>query len=357
MGGSDYSTDSSRIGKDGAVSISWQGNCDIDITNYVKNDKAIIAATLTSAAHTPPSQSFQLRFRNFTDSPGGAFSTLITGSGALRAAASAGCISNTDPVGSASGCAGGSVDASEEVENESPLQTASLSCVKNNYIETQWCVDFSNASGEKEYEFEIYDATAGASCGVLLATVTTEPIFCLPQTNSRIADATENWQGACDVDITGWVKTNDFILSTYAQFGHGFTSFKLQWKVAGGSFADVGAATTINYNANTSLVDKTSPAGPVAGCLSRTESEENEGDNIVLNMLMGNSSIVEILWGLDISGALDDTIYEFQLVCTTDSTQEVCSCSIRTQSLAPSNVLEGKLINRKINPYINERMN
>ena len=115
MGGSDYSVAGSRVGKDGAVSISWQGACDVEIVDYTRSDQAIIAVTITSAAHTPPSQSFQLRWRPV----GGSFLPFLS-TGTLRGGISAGCITNTDPVGSASGCAGGSVDASEEVENESP---------------------------------------------------------------------------------------------------------------------------------------------------------------------------------------------------------------------------------------------
>ena len=65
------------------------------------------------------------------------------------------------------------MDASEEVENENPLQTANLSCAKNNFIETQWCVDMSNAIDGKLYDFELYDATEGASCGTLAANIKT----------------------------------------------------------------------------------------------------------------------------------------------------------------------------------------
>lgn len=170
MGGSDYVQAGNRIGKDGISSITWQSSCGIDVVDYTKADQAIIAAILTSSAHTPPLTSFQLRWRNFTDNPSGSFIAFTT-SGELQRGVSAGCISNTDPVADPSACAG-TVDASEEVENESPLQSASLSCAKNNYIELQFCVDFSNALDGKEYEFELYDMTEGASCGTLAATIT-----------------------------------------------------------------------------------------------------------------------------------------------------------------------------------------
>lgn len=334
MGGSDYTVSDSRIGQDAVSNIIWRGNCGLDVLDWVKTNKAIIAASITSSAHAPASESFQLRWRNLTDA--GSFATLTT-SGELRRGISAGCITNTDTVGDPSLCPFDIPDDSEEVENESPLQTASMSCAKENYIFTQWCVDFSFALDTKEYEFEIYSQTESASCGVCPSTITTETIPTLPQTDSRIADAVESWQGVCDVDITGWDKADDFILSTYATGGAGLKSFKLQWKVAGGSFADVGAATTIGWNANTTLVDENTVGTP-AGCLTSTVSEESEGDNDILLILMGASVVAEFQWALAFNSAADDTIYEFQLVCITDSTQEVCSCSIRTQVVVAATI-------------------
>ena len=100
----------------------------------------IVAATAVSASHTPELQSFKIRWRNFTDSPAGAFTDLITGSGELRAGTSAGSITNTDPVGSGCGCQGASIGDSEECENESPLQTATLSALIKNLFVTRMLV-------------------------------------------------------------------------------------------------------------------------------------------------------------------------------------------------------------------------
>lgn len=170
-GGPVYSVSGSRIGQDGASSISWQASCEVDVSGWVKTNKIIIAGVLTTGEHAPSAGSFQLRWRNVTDA--GSFAILVSGSGELRAGTSAGCITNTDPVGAFSGCAGATPTDDEEVENESPLQTASLQCVRDEFIETQWCVDFSNALDGKEYEFELYNATATESCGTLAASITT----------------------------------------------------------------------------------------------------------------------------------------------------------------------------------------
>lgn len=173
MGAPEYVTNGTRIGVDGAGSITWNVACDVSEVDWDKADKAIISVDCVSDTHTPPANSFQLRWRNYTDSPGGAFATLVTGSGELRAGTSAGAISNTDPVGDPQNCPSDVIDASEESENESPLQSASLSASQNDQIETQWCVDFSNALDGKEYEFELYNATETESCGACVPTITT----------------------------------------------------------------------------------------------------------------------------------------------------------------------------------------
>lgn len=173
MGGApEYATNGTRIGVDGAGSITWNVACDVGEIDWDKADQAIISVDCQSGTHTPPSASLQLRWRNLTDSPGGAFNTLVTGSGELRAGTSAGAISNTDAVGDPQNCPSDVIDASEEVENESPLQSASLSASQNDQIETQYCVDMSNALDGKEYQFELYNATETESCGTCIPTIT-----------------------------------------------------------------------------------------------------------------------------------------------------------------------------------------
>lgn len=171
MAGSDYAVDGARIGKDG-VSIIWQAACDTAVTNWTKTDEVIFVANALSSSHAPASESFKLQWRNKSDS--GTFADLVTGSGELRAGTSAGCITNGDAVASQDGCGTGTMSNSEEVENETPLQTASIAGTQNNHIETQWCVDFNNALDGKEYEFQLYSVTESASSGVFTGpTITT----------------------------------------------------------------------------------------------------------------------------------------------------------------------------------------
>jgi hypothetical protein len=172
LAGSDYSVTNNRVGLDGVSSITWQIACDgdpPDITGWDTANKAIISVFFQSTVHNPDPESFNPRWRNVTDS--GSFATLVTGSGELRAGTSAGAITNGDPVGGSAGCQ--TTEDDEEVENESPLLSKSFDMSQNAYGEIQFCVDFSNALTGKEYEFELYSNSAGASCGTLSITITT----------------------------------------------------------------------------------------------------------------------------------------------------------------------------------------
>lgn len=173
MGGApEWATNGTRIGVDGAGSITWNVVCDVSETGWVKTNQPIISVDCQSGSHTPPTGSFQLRWRNFTDSPGGAFAPLSV-VGELQRGISAGCISNTDPVGDVQNCPSDVVDASEECENETPLQSASLSASQNDQVEIQYCIDFSNALDGKEYQFELYNMSETESCGICVPTITT----------------------------------------------------------------------------------------------------------------------------------------------------------------------------------------
>ena len=169
----DYVMNGARIALDGVSSLTWQAICSTNVTGWDIDDQAIIASTHYTQSHTPVGESFKLRWRNATD--GGSFADL-TDSGELQRGISAGCISNGDRVADGSGCGIYQDDPNvdEEVENESPLQTATLTATaKQNEVEIQWCVDFSNALYSKEYEFELYSVTGAETLGTLDTTITT----------------------------------------------------------------------------------------------------------------------------------------------------------------------------------------
>jgi hypothetical protein len=206
----------------------------------------------------------------------------------------------------------------------------------------------SYTSSDTETNFS-YDQGISADWAFAGISINPAAAGCVPQTDSRIADDTVSWQAACDGDIADWVKTNEFILSTWAIGGDdGNKSFKLQWKESGGSFVDVGADTEIKYGTGTSLVDG-DDVGTSAACLSSTVSEENEGDNAAQLDVMGSSDVGEIQWALGFgSGAQDGVTYEFQLVNISDTLQEICSCSITTFSIGGYTIGINRGINRGV---------
>jgi hypothetical protein len=172
---SDYAVDGSRIGEDGASSVSWSAVCDTDVTNWSKSTKAVVAISASSGSHTPATESFKIQWRNLTD--GGSFAD-ITNSGELRNGTSAGALSNGTSVTTPAGCGTGSLQDSEECENETPHLTGGLAqSSKDNHIEVQSCIDFTYALAGKEYEFRLWSDTDGSSAGTASATITvTAPV-------------------------------------------------------------------------------------------------------------------------------------------------------------------------------------
>ena len=157
-----------------------------------------------------------------------------------------------------------------------------------------------------------------------------------PLTDSRIANASGTWQGGCDVDITGWNKSNEFILSSFFEDDrtHGPGAgryFKMRWRRAGGTWYDVSATSEICWGTSTSLVDGDSVANP-SGCQTSDLSQENEGDNSAY-LSPAAGEIGEIQWALGFgSGAQDSQEYEFEMWNDTDNVYTTLSVSITTQA-------------------------
>ena len=159
------------------------------------------------------------------------------------------------------------------------------------------------------------------------------------QTGSRLANTFGGWLGICNIDVVNWTKTNEFEVASYALSDsvNPNSDFKLQWRRAGGSFADVGADTEICWGTGTSLVDGNAVANP-AGCYSTVDDDiESEGDNLAHLDNIKNGDYCEIQWALGFgSGALDGQEYELQLVVIDWSNQAVLQTSITTLASSSS---------------------
>ena len=165
----------------------------------------------------------------------------------------------------------------------------------------------------------------------------------VPQTNSRIADASISWEGSCDEDITGWDKTKEFVCANFAtdntpHSGTNNNTFKMQWRRAAGTFADVGEDTEICWGTDTDLVNNNIIGTHPSECITPVQFvQETEGDNLLTQVTkIDSGNTMEMQWALGFgSGAQDNQEYELQLVSITDSLTAICSCSITTAEGAP----------------------
>ena len=168
--------------------------------------------------------------------------------------------------------------------------------------------------------------------------------YYISQGGSRILNATRvDLSGADNTNIIGWVKTNDFIIAININSNGKDTEaaqYKLRWrnKTDGGSFADAGAATEINYNATTDLVNGDPIAVGGRKCDSQggdtwAAGEEVEGASISDSIDLADEYETEIHFALDCSGATDAKEYEFELYDSTlGVTRGTCGATITMES-------------------------
>ncbi len=167
------------------------------------------------------------------------------------------------------------------------------------------------------------------------------------QTDSRIANASRVWQAACNIDITDWDRSNEFIIACYALSDsvNPDSDCKLQWRRVGGTFADVGADTEVCWGTGTVLVDATLLLVGVntADCLAALDngSVENEGDNLAHLNNIKNGDYGEIQWALGFgSGALASQKYELQFVSIDWSNSAILQTIIKTISIGYVRITE-----------------
>jgi len=167
MGGTSFDLTGSRLQNATRVNQAAE---DLDVIDWSADDEFIICAMMETTSHGGASGTLELRWRNVTD--GGSFSTL-SGTGEL-VFGSATDLTNFNAVSAGeevcTPTSGTTRVDGKEFEGDS---SGSLTLNQNEYAEFQYAVDPSNSLPEKQYEFEIYDATAGASVGTCLAQLTT----------------------------------------------------------------------------------------------------------------------------------------------------------------------------------------
>lgn len=177
-----------------------------------------------------------------------------------------------------------------------------------------------------------------------------------PITDSRLGNPdliTSGWLAACGIDVTGYDPLLEFVLATWglsdAAHGNDAMQVSLQWRRAGGSFADVTAITEICWGIGTQLIDGTSPCTITSACQTQNNGMENEGDNCQSGESVSYGTYGEIQWALGFGpGVLDNQEYEFQLTqedaadCSGSPVAiATCSCSIKTAAIGWGHKIQG----------------
>jgi hypothetical protein len=158
-----------------------------------------------------------------------------------------------------------------------------------------------------------------------------------PQTGSRIGYANlsvSGWVEAANVDVTGWDTANDFVIACYALSDsvNPDDDFKLQWRRAGGSFADVGADTEVCWAASSPDLVDGEVVATAAGVYAVVDTScENVGDNlaVIINVANGDYSEVQFALGFG-SGVQASQEYEFQQVAVNQVLNAVLQTTITT---------------------------
>lgn len=166
MAGSAFDLTGSRL--QNATRVN-QANEDADVIDWPKANDFILCAMVETTAHGGTSGTLQLRWRNVTDS--GSFAAL-SGTGELTWSGTTNLANGNAVASGEEVCTGSVATLVDGVEREG-ANDVSTTINQNEKTENQWAIDGSGGIDGKQYEFEIFDATAGATLGTCLAQITT----------------------------------------------------------------------------------------------------------------------------------------------------------------------------------------
>lgn len=142
----------------------------------------------------------------------------------------------------------------------------------------------------------------------------------------RIGNSDRTWAAAQDVDVTDWVKTNDFIVAAQVEaLGHngGNSELRLEWRnlTDGGAWTVLSATGQLKYGA-TDLVDGNAvihtEEGISGGAATHEDGRENEGAN-ARTVVVAQNAHEEDQHSVSPADALDGKEYEFRIYDVGDS--------------------------------------
>ena len=342
-----------------ATRVDQSGTDNFDVYDWTKTSDFILAVNINSGGNDTEAAQYKLRWRNKTD--GGSFAD-VGATGAINYNAT------TDLVNGAAIAVGGrkcdsqgsdSWQAGEEVEGAS--LSDSIDLADEYESEIHFALDCSGALDAKEYELELWDATADVSrgtCGVALWTSITKPNL----GGSRILSATRvDQSGSDDADVTSWTKTNDFILAVNVYSGGKDAVdgvYRLMWRDVTdvSAWAYLTSTGEINHSADTDLVNGNVVVIGERACSTQGDTwqdgEEVEGSDLSDLLDLAVNYETEIHFAIDCSGADDSHQYEFRAYLTAIGHPEgllgTCGAKITMASgvgaVAPTSVIYGPLV-------------
>jgi len=151
--------------------VDQSGADDGDVTDWSKDDPIIVAACIHSNSKDTPTAQYKLRWRNETDSPGGAF-TDLSASGECKFGSTDALSDGTDltEVNRRTSTQGDTWQNGEEVEG-STLSDA-IDLADDYESELQFAVSLADGDEGDQYTFDLYDYTNDRQVGVLGAQIT-----------------------------------------------------------------------------------------------------------------------------------------------------------------------------------------
>ena len=145
---------------------------------------------------------------------------------------------------------------------------------------------------------------------------------------SRILNASRVAQAADDTDVTGWKKANEFIVvfQLDEEKGPWTAAYKLQWKVAGGTYADLAATGAIKWGTVTDLVNGNAVVIGEKACTATggagstwQDGWEVEGASISSSIELADECYTEIWFACNSGDAENGAQYYFQIYDATNS--------------------------------------
>ncbi len=147
---------------------------DADVTAWVKANKIIVACQIGYNGKDTTASAYKLQWRNVTDS--GSFADVSSTGEVIYSASSSTLVDGTAVTSTTRRCSANAdqtwQDGLENVADNLAPNSGTIDLGSDYYTELQWSLDLSNSHSGDQYEFQLYNNTAGAAVGTCLAHVT-----------------------------------------------------------------------------------------------------------------------------------------------------------------------------------------